>query len=237
MLGSSPEAVELAGDKAAPGATRLAARGIDTPPCRIDRSARGIARRRSLSGRPETVDGAGSVDTYLSSRIVRSLPRARPVDGKARCLQPFVPGQPMSASFLVDMGGQGLADRDRGTADDPARWPLRVPGRTTAGRAMPWTNCPLRSAVESIPGLRGFVGVDFIWDERSSACDRAGDQPQADDVDRRPDPAAPARPTGVGLDRRVRSRWRGSRRSRGLAEIGPLAATDRIRCLGDGACR
>ena len=40
-------------------------------------------------------------------------------------------------------------------------------------------------AVESIPGLRGFVGVDFIWDERRGACDRPGDQSAADDVDRR----------------------------------------------------
>jgi predicted ATP-grasp superfamily ATP-dependent carboligase len=80
-------------------------------------------------------------------------------------LQPFVPGTPMSASFLVGQGGQswpigvatqrmtireGRFEYRGGTVPAPCR------------DALP----QLKPAVEAIDGLRGFVGVDFIWNAK-----------------------------------------------------------------------
>ncbi len=83
-------------------------------------------------------------------------------------IQPFLPGIPSSASFLVDRRGAGLADLavgrqrievdERGSGplsrgDDPA---VMVPTAVDVdGR---WS----RRRVTSVPGLRGFVGVDFL---------------------------------------------------------------------------
>jgi predicted ATP-grasp superfamily ATP-dependent carboligase len=159
-LGSTPEAVELTGDKYRLGAF-LADRGIRTP-----------AGRRVVPSRPlpddvgypavlKPIDGAGSADAFL----IRD-PAIVPAEAKAldeALLQPFVPGVPSSASFLVGPDNQahwiGIG-RQRveieegrfvyrgGILPDPEADPAPV----------------LRQAVESIAGLRGFVGVDFLRD-------------------------------------------------------------------------
>jgi predicted ATP-grasp superfamily ATP-dependent carboligase len=78
-------------------------------------------------------------------------------------LQPFLAGTPMSASFLIDdanvawliaMGQQKVAIR--GGRFQYEGGVLPVPCR----QAEP----VLRRAVASVTGLRGFVGVDFLWD-------------------------------------------------------------------------
>jgi predicted ATP-grasp superfamily ATP-dependent carboligase len=106
------------------------------------------------------VDGSGSLDTFFLADAA-SIPALedRPSDS---LLQPFLDGIPMSASFLVSCAG--------------TPWLIGV-GRQTmriwksrfyyCGGVIPET-CPealpiLRRAVESIPGLSGFVGVDFLW--------------------------------------------------------------------------
>ena len=98
LLGSSPEAIELTGDKA-----RLAdwfeARGIPTPRTRTLVPADGLPGDWEYPAVLKPVDGAGSVDTYyLADRT--SLPDARAVPPAV--LQPYERGIPMSASFLVD---------------------------------------------------------------------------------------------------------------------------------------
>ena len=45
-------------------------------------------------------------------------------------------------------------------------------------------------------GLRGFVGVDFIWDSATRHANRSRNQPAADDFVRRAQPAAASRPAG-----------------------------------------
>lgn len=160
ILGSSAEAVELAGDKARLAA-RLKAVGIDTPTVRTIVPSLGLPADAEYPAVLKPVDGAGSVDTfYLAS--ARSLPEdARTMP--AALLQPFVPGVPMSASFLVGAGPrswligtgvQRMAIRDgrfeyRG-GTMPAAWPHALP--------------QVRLAVQAVEGLRGFAGVDFIWD-------------------------------------------------------------------------
>jgi predicted ATP-grasp superfamily ATP-dependent carboligase len=81
----------------------------------------------------------------------------------AALLQHFVPGVPMSASFLVGDGPQAWLI---GTGIQ--RMAIRNGRFVYEGGTMP-TVCPgvteqLRPALYAVEGLRGFTGVDFIWD-------------------------------------------------------------------------
>jgi predicted ATP-grasp superfamily ATP-dependent carboligase len=163
VLGSSPEAIALTGDKA-----RLAAwlrtSGIDTPPSRIVLPKAGLPPDAPCPAVLKPVDGAGCVDTfYLVDTL--SLPPGAGAMSRA-LLQPYVAGVPMSASFLVD---------DRGTP-----WLLGVGIQRIAihagrfayqGGMLPAPSRSaepqLRPALAAIPGLGGFVGVDFVWDPQT----------------------------------------------------------------------
>jgi predicted ATP-grasp superfamily ATP-dependent carboligase len=107
------------------------------------------------------IDGAGAIDTFFL-RGPDDLPdtvRRMPV----ALLQPFLAGTPMSASFLIDdasvawligMGQQKIAIRDGRFQYEGGILPVAC-----------WEAEPvLRRAVASVAGLRGFVGVDFLWD-------------------------------------------------------------------------
>jgi predicted ATP-grasp superfamily ATP-dependent carboligase len=163
MLGSSAAAVDLTGDKA-----RLAAHleryGIDTPPASVFVPSEGLPESARYPAVLKPVDGAGSLDTfYLDgpadlSDHARQMPRA--------LLQPFVPGDPMSASFLVSpegrswliaIGRQQMKLRDGRFEYHGGEIPVPCPG----GAAQ------VRAALAAIEGLAGFVGVDFIWNVQS----------------------------------------------------------------------
>ena len=70
----------------------------------------------------------------------------------------------MSASFLVDAVGRIrlLAIGEQHVNVRGGRFEYRG-GRIPA--PTPVDEGPARAAVASVPGLRGFVGVDFLWDE------------------------------------------------------------------------
>jgi predicted ATP-grasp superfamily ATP-dependent carboligase len=160
VLGSSPEAVDLTGNKDR-FARWLREHGISTPTSRTVIPASGLPADTPYPAVLKPVDGAGSIDTYYLNDA-RSLPaeaRGLPV----ALLQPFVPGVPMSASFLVDQIGRAwpIGVGTQNVEVDHGRFAYR-------GGRLP-VSCQsaeqqLRLSVESIPGLRGFVGVDFIWD-------------------------------------------------------------------------
>jgi predicted ATP-grasp superfamily ATP-dependent carboligase len=160
ILGSAPEAIDLTGDKARL-AQWLEDRGIDTPPSRTVHPSEGLPPDAIFPAVLKPVDGAGSVDTfYLSDE--RSLPTPARRMSEA-LLQPFVPGVAMSASFLVDrqarpwligIGIQHVAVRNGRFVYEGGT----LPASCRSAEAQ------LRPALESIPDLRGFVGVDFIWD-------------------------------------------------------------------------
>jgi predicted ATP-grasp superfamily ATP-dependent carboligase len=160
VLGSSPDAVDLTGNK-----DRLAhwfdEHRIPTPRSRTVFPAAGLPDDAAYPAVLKPVDGAGSVDTYYLSDA-RSLPaeaRGLPV----AVLQPFVPGVPMSASFMVDCRARAwlIGVGIQHVVVHAGRFEYRG-GRlpSTCRAAEP----QLRPVVESIPGLRGFVGVDFLWD-------------------------------------------------------------------------
>ena len=160
LLGSTAEAVELTADKARLAA-RLQALSIDTPPTRTIVPGAGLPLDASYPAVLKPVDGAGSVDTFYLADA-QSLPdRARQMP--VAVLQPFVPGTPMSASFLVGHGGQSWL-----IGVGIQRMAIREGRFEYRGGTLP-APCPdalpqLKPAVDAIAGLRGFVGVDFIWD-------------------------------------------------------------------------
>jgi tyramine---L-glutamate ligase len=163
ILGSSAQAVELAGDKARLAA-HLESLGIGTPPSRIIVPDEGLPELMEFPAVLKPVDGAGSVDTfYLNgpgdlSEDARRLPEA--------LVQPFVPGEAMSASLLISREGRAWL-----VAFGSQRMRLRDGRFEYQGGKIP-APCPgaavqvLRS-VAAIEGLAGFVGVDFMWDQSS----------------------------------------------------------------------
>ncbi len=160
-LGSSADAVDLTGDKAKL-AERLHDLGIDTPPTRTIVPSEGLPEPTQMPAVLKPLDGAGSVDTfYLTGAAdlpedARHMPEA--------LYQPFVPGQSMSASFLVSregrawligMGRQRMQIRDGRFEYLGGEIPVSCPGALAQAQR----------AVDAVEGLFGFVGVDFIWDD------------------------------------------------------------------------
>jgi predicted ATP-grasp superfamily ATP-dependent carboligase len=165
LLGPSLAAVKLTGDKLALS-RHLRDRGVSTP-----------ESRPIVSGDEELPNaifpmvwkpryGAGSHATFL----VKDLPELRACIGRARSegwegealLQPFVPGKPASVAFLAGQrcrvpllsAAQRLSDDGRfrylgGCVPLPA---------DLAGRAVQ----AAKRAVEAVPDLRGYLGVDVV---------------------------------------------------------------------------
>ncbi len=163
-LGSSAAAIRLTADKAKLAA-RLAARQVQTPSCRIVVPAEGLPADAAYPAVLKPVDGAGAIDTYFIARSCE-LPdaaRALPI----AVLQPYFPGVAMSGSFLVGDGGICLvATGQQDVVRELGRFTYRggtIPVPCRAAEPI------LIAAIEAVPGLRGFVGVDFVWQEQSGA--------------------------------------------------------------------
>ena len=162
-LGSEPDAIALAADKLMMG-MHLSAAGIPTPPCQRIVPVEGLPADFAYPAVLKPVDGAGSLQTFLVHgpgavpAEARSLPEA--------ILQPLVPGTPMSASFLVGAEGRSMLMGVGRQWVDLAGDKFTYKGGTVPTRSRVPTDAAQR-AVDSIPGLRGWVGVDFIWDEGS----------------------------------------------------------------------
>jgi predicted ATP-grasp superfamily ATP-dependent carboligase len=163
-LGSDSAAVALTGDKLRLG-RHLAEHGVVTPPCRRVVPQRGLPLDFPYPAVLKPIDGAGAQDTFL-------IPAAGDFPQEALALpvallQPLVPGAALSASFLVGRDGsarliaageQHVTLRDGRFAYRGGRVPVVPHG---AGEA--------RRAVESVRGLRGFVGVDYLWEGESGS--------------------------------------------------------------------
>jgi len=160
-LGSAADAIELTGDKLRLGA-HLADRGIATPASRLVRPQRGLPRDHSYPAVLKPVDGAGSIDTFLVGNVDDLPNETRALE--VALLQPFVPGVSLSASFLVGSDGcarlVGVGRQLASVAGGRFQYEggvLPAPHR--------WLAPDVTRAVASVPGLRGFVGVDFVYDE------------------------------------------------------------------------
>ncbi len=158
-LGCSSRSIELTGNKATL-AEWLQARGIATPSHRIVVPAAGLPLDAIYPAVLKPVDGAGSADTYRIAHAA-DMPVAA-LAMPVALLQPFHRGTPMSASFLVSA--------DRAWLIGIGRQKIKILGRqfsyqggllpVPCGRA----EATLRRAAESVVGMRGFIGVDFLWE-------------------------------------------------------------------------
>lgn len=170
-LGSSPEAIALAGDKAALG-TDWRRLGIPSPEGQVVRLSEGLPLDFPYPAVLKPIDGAGSVSTFLiespeslSPAMIEELPKA--------LLQPFIQGVPLSAAFLVGRCSES-GQRDarligigrQGLEIQGVRFVYRggcVPERVDVPLSWLWR------ALEAVPGLAGWVGLDFLWDESREA--------------------------------------------------------------------
>ena len=160
-LGAAPEAISLSADKVRLAA-HLAAHGINTPKSIRVRPRDGLPADYSYPAVLKPIDGAGSLDTYYVESATGAPDEA--LGMPEALLQPFVPGRAMSAAFLV---APGLAPILAGFADQAM---VREGGRFAYRGGVVPARCgfdpgPLFAAVRSVPGLLGWVGVDFVWDD------------------------------------------------------------------------
>jgi predicted ATP-grasp superfamily ATP-dependent carboligase len=162
LLGPSPEAVKLTGDKYALH-EHLVARGLPTPPTILLGSA---VPPKLLPGVCKPRDGAGSMSTYLvnSSEDVARIIQTKPA--YLLLLQRHVRGTPASVAFLI--GPRQLI------ALRPAWQMLSVDGRFRYEGGWAPLRAPLAErarklamrAVKSVPGLLGYIGVDLVMGGR-----------------------------------------------------------------------
>lgn len=163
-LGSTVEAIALAGDKLAL-AEHWKRQGIPTPDAVSVPPGEPWPRRRSAPVVLKPRFGAGCLETFVvepSDEIAQAIP------GFAESiLQPYIFGESFSASFLI--GPDGTADWIGIASQAIDRQGLRLVYR---GGSLPIPIDPeseavLRRAVECVPGLRGWVGVDFVRERHS----------------------------------------------------------------------
>lgn len=160
-LGSTPAAIEATADKLALG--RLLAReGIETPESAPVFHESDLPDLMPYPLVLKPIDGAGTTDTYLLNG-----PDDRPSGAFAHLpalVQPFVPGRPMSASFLVDAHGAAhLVAVGKQFVEVFAGRFAYLGGSIPFGA--PELAAVARRATELVPGLRGWVGVDFLLRE------------------------------------------------------------------------
>lgn len=175
LISCGSAAIRLAGNKYET-ARLLASRGIPTPPTfwrgEEDNLADDLRLHFHVPGEPapapgmvpfpavlKSNDGAGSIDTFLVHNF-----DDLPAEADGDILQPFVGGDPRSASFLVGVDGQAhLVGHGR------QRMELVENRFVYRGGVMPCfpTECDrvIRSAVELLEGRRGWIGIDYLFNE------------------------------------------------------------------------
>lgn len=155
-LGSSPSSIDLCGDKERLG-RHLKDAGLPVPEGRrIDPEA-GLPDDFPYPGVLKPNDGAGCLETYLL-RGPGEGPRPIP-DGSL--LQPLVAGEAFSAGLLVGKDGRGrLVGIGRQRVEVEGGLFHYRGGVVPAGEES-WGTLAMR-AIDAVPGLRGWVGVDFV---------------------------------------------------------------------------
>lgn len=159
-LGATSKAIEMVSSKVRLGAFWYEG-GVPVPSwTRILRPGDGIPSDAAFPAVRKPAIGAGCLQTML----VESRDHANmliPMDSTA-ILQPFVPGVALSASFLVDRSNHaelvGIGRQNVVVTHGEFRYEggtLPFAGDVPKGE--------LLRALEGIDGLRGWVGLDFVW--------------------------------------------------------------------------
>ncbi len=162
LLNASAQAVALAGDKAAM-ANRLRSRKLPTPRTLLLEADDRPPDDWNYPAVVKPVDGAGSLDTFRIDRSEGFL--KLPGRGGRLLLQEFVPGRPLSATFLVRpfCRPRLLAVGEQRVEIVDGRFSYGG-GRLPADDLVGLDVDPLAKALTAVPGLEGLVGVDFIHD-------------------------------------------------------------------------
>jgi predicted ATP-grasp superfamily ATP-dependent carboligase len=159
LLGPSPAAVGLTADKLRTAA-HLCAAGVPAPPCEP------FPGRATFPAVLKPRDGAGSQATFLVRSREELMSRAEQALaegwGGELIVQDFAPGVAASVAFLLGPGRcVALLPAAQHLSDDGrfrylgGRVPLPIELAERAVRLA-------RRAVEAVPGLRGYVGVDVV---------------------------------------------------------------------------
>ena len=118
-------------------------------------------------------DGAGSVATrvHTSRHAAEADLAARDARGEHACLEPWLAGEPMSLSLLCDAGHAELLSVNRQRVVVQPDGMLRYDGVEIDVLPHSTAQWSLLAALgeriaSTLPGLRGFVGVDIVQHER-----------------------------------------------------------------------
>jgi predicted ATP-grasp superfamily ATP-dependent carboligase len=171
-IGCTKEAIALASSKRATAA-RLAARGIAVTPALVPAQINPAVQRRWVV-KPD--DGAGGLDTLVfdDANAARAEYAARCAAARETVLQTWVDGEPLSLSLICDSEGATLVsiNRQRIEVDAPSEGHAgqvlsfdgvdidRIARDSAQGRTL---DALARQVAASLPGLRGFVGIDVVW--------------------------------------------------------------------------
>jgi len=161
-LGCSAVAIEITSGKRAT-LMRLAAHGVVTPLAfeHMSEVSRWVVK-------PD--DGAGGVATRVHASqqdaVSDCLQRSR--DGSTMAIEPWVDGEPLSVSLLCGRQGTEVLSINRQRIAVDGQGSLSFEGvdvnaiGVDSGRGQALSRAAARVA-RSIPGLRGFVGIDVVW--------------------------------------------------------------------------
>ena len=172
-IGCTSEAIRLTSSKRATAA-RLASHGIAvTPALEADQ----LDPRTQTRWVVKPDDGAGALDTFMfdDAGAARADYAARRAAQRETVLQAWVDGEPLSLSLICDGTGGTLVSINRqriGVAEPAAGHAAQVVGfdgvdidqigrDSPQGRAL---DALARQVMAAVPGLRGFVGIDVVWD-------------------------------------------------------------------------
>jgi predicted ATP-grasp superfamily ATP-dependent carboligase len=163
-IGCSAEAISLAASKRAT-CEALHAAGVATP----------LAFASTGDGawivKPD--DGAGTQETrfHATRAAAEADLRRRQDEGRSAVAQPFVPGEALSLSLVVgpDLARVVAFNRQQ-VQIDAAGWLHDLGVQAGALRPPDPRILPLRALAQkvaaAVPGLRGYVGIDVVWNER-----------------------------------------------------------------------
>jgi predicted ATP-grasp superfamily ATP-dependent carboligase len=165
-IGCGPGAIRIAASKRAT-CEALHAAGIATPLAFASCDGAWIVK-------PD--DGAGTQETRLhATRTAAQADLQRRLDeGRCAVAQAFVPGEALSLSLVVGPDlARAVAFNRQQVHIDAAGW-LHDLGVQAAALQAPDPRIPVlralaRDVAAAIPGLRGYVGIDVVWNERKGA--------------------------------------------------------------------
>lgn len=176
LLGPGPEAVQLASNKALL-MSLLARNGLPVPPWCVARETRaGVAASESIgfpvAAKPLYGTGCDGSVVFGDAGEVESYFRFADMSRAILLYQPLLEGEPMSLSLVASRSGKvRLFSVNRQNVDlvDEHEWRrFEYRGGSSCYEAIPGLPCRrmleklAEEVVSLIPGLSGFVGIDFM---------------------------------------------------------------------------